>query len=290
MRVTFIGLGNMGAGIAGRLLQARYDLTVYNRTREKMGPLIAKGAKGGTDLESAVSDADVVFTSLMDDKSVLESADIFVRHMKPGAVHVGVTTNSPDCADQLANLHAENGTTYVAGPVVGRPNAAAAGELLSLLAGDQNVANWVTPVCNAYSKKVVYVSSRHGAANTLKLCINYTTISIIEAFSEAYAFADSAGTNIDALRDFLEEAMGHPALKMYAQKLRARNFSGKGGFSMSGGLKDVTMMLDASTAVGVDLEIGKIVKRKMETAISVGMHDQDWSSIYEITRQYSGLN
>jgi 3-hydroxyisobutyrate dehydrogenase-like beta-hydroxyacid dehydrogenase len=290
MKVTFIGLGNMGSGIANCILRADFDLTVYNRTREKMEPFLANGANGGADLKDAVKDADVVITSLMDDKSVLDNVKTFAGSMKPGAVHVGVTTNSPECADELAKLHAQSGTSYVAGPVVGRPNAAAAGELLCLLAGQQTAVDKVISVCNAYSKKVVYVSERHGAANTLKLCINYTTISIIEAFSEAYAFADKAGSNLDALKDFLEEAMGHPALKMYAGKLRARDFAGKGGFAMSGGLKDVSLMLAASGALGVDLEIGKIIKRKMETGIANGMGQQDWSSIYEITRKNSGLS
>ena len=290
MKVAFIGLGNMGSGIASCILKAGFDLVVYNRTREKMEPFLAKGAKGGADLKAAVKDADVVITSLMDDKSVLDNVKTFVGSMKPGAVHVGVTTVSPECADGVAKLHTDSGTFYVAGPVVGRPNAAAAGELLSFLAGAKAVVDKVAPVCKAYSKKIVYVSERHGAANTLKLCVNYTIISIIETFSEAYAFADKAGANLDSLKDFLEEAMGHPALKMYAGKLRARDFAGRGGFAMSGGLKDVTLMLKASGAIGVDFEIGKIIKRKMETAVANGMGEQDWSSIYEITRKNSGLS
>jgi 3-hydroxyisobutyrate dehydrogenase-like beta-hydroxyacid dehydrogenase len=174
--------------------------------------------------------------------------------------------------------------------VVGRPNAAAAGELLSLLAGDKASVGKVEPVCRAYSKKVVYVGERPGAANTLKLCVNYTIISIIEVFSEAYAFADKAGANLDALKDFLEEAMGHPALKMYAGKLRARDFAGRGGFAMSGGFKDVTLMLKASSKIGVSFDIGQIIAKKMEAAIAAGMGEQDWSSIYEITRKNSGLS
>jgi 3-hydroxyisobutyrate dehydrogenase-like beta-hydroxyacid dehydrogenase len=84
--------------------------------------------------------------------------------------------------------------------------------------------------------------------------------------------------------------MGHPALKMYAGKLRARDFAGKGAFAMSGGLKDVSLMLKASAAIGVDFAIGKIIKPKMETAVANGMGEQDWSSIYEITRKNSGLS
>ena len=291
MKVAFIGLGNMGSGIANCILRAGFDLTVYNRTREKMEPFLTNGAKGGADLKDAVKDADVVVTSLMDDRSVLDSLkDGILAGMKPGAIHIGLTTNSPECADEVAKLHKNVGTIYVAGPVVGRPNAAAAGELLSLLGGDKASVGKVDPLCRSYSKKVVYVGERHGAANTLKLCVNYTIISIIEIFSEVYAFADKAGANLDALKDFLEEAMGHPALKMYAGKLRARDFAGKGGFAMSGGLKDVTLMLKASSQIGVSFDVGQIIKKKMEVAIEAGMGEQDWSSIYEITRKNSGLS
>ena len=291
MKVAFIGLGNMGSGIANCILRAGFDLTVYNRTREKMEPFLTNGAKGGADLKDAVKDADVVVTSLMDDRSVLDSLKGgILAGMKPGAIHIGLTTNSPECADEVAKLHKNVGTIYVAGPVVGRPNAAAAGELLSLLGGDKVSVGKVDPLCRAYSKKVVYVGERHGAANTLKLCVNYTIISIIEIFSEVYAFADKAGANLDALKDFLEEAMGHPALKMYAGKLRARDFAGKGGFAMSGGLKDVTLMLKASSQIGVSFDVGQIIKKKMEVAIEAGMGEQDWSSIYEITRKNSGLS
>jgi 3-hydroxyisobutyrate dehydrogenase-like beta-hydroxyacid dehydrogenase len=291
MKVAFIGLGNMGSGIANCILRAGFDLTVYNRTREKMEPFLTSGAKGGADLKDAVKDADVVVTSLMDDRSVLDSLKGgILAGMKPGAIHIGLTTNSPECADEVAKLHKNVGTIYVAGPVVGRPNAAAAGELLSLLGGDKASVGKVDPLCRAYSKKVVYVGERHGAANTLKLCVNYTIISIIEIFSEVYAFADKAGANLDALKDFLEEAMGHPALKMYAGKLRARDFAGKGGFAMSGGLKDVTLMLKASSQIGVSFDVGQIIKKKMEVAIEAGMGEQDWSSIYEITRKNSGLS
>ena len=245
MRVAFIGLGNMGSGIANCILKAGFDLTVYNRTREKMQPFLSNGAKGGSGLGDTVKDADVVMTSLMDDTSVLDTVKGgILAGMKPGAIHIGLTTVSPECADEVAKLHKNSGTVYIAGPVVG-PASAAAGELLSLLGGDQDRIGEVEPLCRAYSKKVVNIGARHGAANALKLCINYTVISLIEIFSEVYAFADKAGANLDVLMNFLQESMGHPAFKMYAGKLRARDFAGKAGFAMTAGLKDVTLMLKA---------------------------------------------
>ena len=290
MKVAFIGLGKMGSGIANCILKAGFDLTVYNRTREKMEPFLSGGAKGGSNLRDTVKDADVVMTSLIDDTSVLDSLKGgILTGMKPGAIHIGLTTISPECADEVAKLHMKAGTFYIAGPVAGRPEAAAAGELLSLVGGDQALVGKVEALCRAYSKKVIYVGEQQGAANTLKLCINYTVISLIEIFSEVYAFADKAGANLDVLKDFLQDAMAHPAFKMYAGKLRARDFAGKAGFAMSGGLKDVTLMLKASSQIGVSFDIGQIIKPKMEAAIKAGMGEWDWSSIYEITRKNAGL-
>ena len=111
MRVAFIGLGNMGSGIANCILKAGFDLTVYNRTREKMEPFLKNGAKGGSDLGDTVKDADVVMTSLMDDTSVLDALKGgILAGMKPGAIHIGLTTISPECADEVAKLHMNTGT------------------------------------------------------------------------------------------------------------------------------------------------------------------------------------
>jgi 3-hydroxyisobutyrate dehydrogenase-like beta-hydroxyacid dehydrogenase len=149
----------------------------------------------------------------MDDASVLGTAQShLLKAMKPGAVHLGVTTVSPRCSDELARLHATNGTVYVAGPVVGRPDAAAAGELTSLLGGDEAAVEFVMPVCRCYSRVALYVAKRHGTANALKLAVNYMVVSIIEAIGEVYAFADKAGVPIEPLQEFLVNAMNHPAL------------------------------------------------------------------------------
>lgn len=293
MKVAFIGLGNMGSGIAGCVLKAGFDLTVWNRTAAKMDPLVAAGAKPAASAKEAVTGADVVITSLMDDKSIvdkLQEADGILAGLKPGAVHVCVTTISPACAEQLTELHRKHGSHYVSGPVVGRPDAAASGQLISFLAGDAQAISTATPVCKAYSKQVTAISERPAIANSMKLCINYNIISIIEMIGETYVLAEKCGVPLEPMRDFYQQALfAHPALKMYAEKLRSRDFGGRGGFVMKGGLKDVTLMLSTAAAVGAKLEIGEIAQRKLQTGVDTGMEETDWSAIYEITRKESGL-
>src|ERR1700721_2074203 len=132
MKIAFIGLGNMGTGIAQCILKAGHDLIVWKRTATKTGPLVALGARAATTAREAAAAADVVMTSLMDDKSVLDG---MLAGMRPDAVHACVTTISPECADELESLHRGHGSFYVSAPVAGRPDAAASGRLASFLGG-----------------------------------------------------------------------------------------------------------------------------------------------------------
>jgi 3-hydroxyisobutyrate dehydrogenase-like beta-hydroxyacid dehydrogenase len=294
MEVALIGLGNMGSRIAQCILDGGFDLTVWNRTPSKMDPLVANGARPGASAKAAVAGADVVVTSLMDDQSIgdtLRAADGILAGMKQGAVHVCVTTISPSYADELAEMHREHGSYYVSGPVVGRPHAAAACHLTSVLAGDPIAVEIATPVCRAYSTEVLAISETQSVANSMKLCINYSVISIIETIGETYVLAEKCGVPIEHIRDFFQqELFAHPALKEYSEKLRSRDFAGRGGFVMTGGLKDVQLMLASAKGAGVKLDIGEVAERKLRAGIEAGMGEADWSAIYEITRREAGLS
>lgn len=293
IKVAFIGLGNMGSKIAKRLLEAGFDLTVWNRTASKMAPLVGQGAKQTASAKEAASGADVVVTSLMDDQSVLDNLrghEGILAGLRPGAVHICLTTISPYCADELEQMHATHGSIYVSGPVIGPTAAAVTGQLISYLAGAPAAVEQVKPVCMAYSKQVIVISERPSIANCMKLAINYNVVSTIELIGEIYVFAEKCGIPLVYLRDFWQQNwFAHPGAKMYAEKLRARDFGGQGGFAMKGGLKDVHLMLATAERNGAPLEIGNIVERKLRKGIEAGMQDADWSAFYEITRREAGL-
>lgn len=293
MKVAFVGLGNMGSGIAQCILKAGFDLTVWNRTASKMDPLVANGAKPARSAKEAASAADVVVTSLMDDQSILDNlqgSEGILAGLKPGGVHVCVTTISPACADQLERIHREHGSHYVSGPVVGRPDAAASGQLASYLAGPAAAVEKATPVCQAYSKQVIAISEKPSIANCMKLAINFNVVSTIELIGETYVFAEKCGIPLEHMRDFYQQMWyAHPAARMYAEKLRKRDFGGRGGFVMKGGLKDVRLMLSTAKANGAALEVGEIIERKLKQGVESGMEETDWSAFYEITRRESGL-
>jgi len=294
MKVAFIGLGNMGSSIAQCILKAGFDLTVWNRTVSKMQPLVERGAKQAASAKEAASRADVVVTSLMDDQSILDNLRAengILAGMRPGAVHLCVMTISPRCADELEQSHKKHGSFYVAAPVSGRPETAVTGQLISYLAGAPVAVEKVRPVCKAYSKQIIEISEHPRVANVMKLAINYNVISAIEVISETYLFAEKCGLPLEHLRDFYQQLwFAHPAAQLYAEKIRKRDFAGRGGFIMAGGLKDVRLMLSTAAEAGIKLDVGELVERNLSMAVDAGMGEQDWSSIHELARKKAGLD
>lgn len=293
MNIAFLGLGRMGAGMAARLLEAgAHPLTVWNRSSGKAEPFAERGARVAADPATAIAGADLVITSLMDDQSVeaLFHADsAAVKAMKPGAIHLCVTTISPSCGDRLQSLHAANGTRYVSGPVVGRPDAAASGKLVQFLAGDASAIAEVEPVVRAFAERVVTLGGVASVANGQKLCVNFFAVSLIEAMSECLTLGDALGVSRDIFAMFFQQAFALPGLKAYAERLHRRESAGDAGFAMTAGLKDVTLIREAARAAHCPVDIADAIAGKMEEAITLGMGDRDWSAIQEITRRRAGL-
>lgn len=287
MKVAFIGLGRMGSSIASNVVEGGVALTVWNRTRSKAEPLAAAGAVIADTPYDAVREADVVLTSLMDDKSildVLEGEKGLLAGLRPGATHACLTTISPQFGDELARRHQAAGSRYVSAPVLGRPNVAAAGQLVSFLSGDPEGIAAVQPVAATYSKSVQVLPGPASVANSAKLCLNYNAVSLIELFGETYAFAEASGVDTMVIKDFYDSVFAHPGIRHYVENVLDRHFDAAGGFEMTAGLKDVTLMLNAAKAVNTRLEIGEIASRKLQAAIDRGWHHRDWSALTEITR------
>ena len=290
-RVACIGLGRMGTGIARNVLKAGFPLTVHNRTAAKMQPLVEAGARGAASPRDAAMDADVVLTTLMDDQSVLDAVtgdDGLLAGLKPGGIHIGATTVSPGCATRLAALHAAHGSTYVAGPVVGRPDAAEAGTLLTFVAGDAAAIARCSRLLEAYSQSQINLGADHGTANSMKLAVNYVLVSVVELMGQVYAFAERSGIDLQIVNMMLASLFAAQGLKDYATRVRARDFE-PAGFALTAGLKDVQLILQASVDTCVALPYAGIVRDKLLAALAHGMAQKDWSAIYEITRLNAGL-
>jgi 3-hydroxyisobutyrate dehydrogenase-like beta-hydroxyacid dehydrogenase len=292
MKIAFLGLGNMGSGMARCLLRAGHSLRVWNRRSDKMAPLAGEGAVACGSPAEAIESADLVISCLMDDASVhavFDGADGLIAKMKSKQIHLCVTTVSPVCGDWLAEAHAAGGSRYVSGPVLGRPDAAAEGSLLQFLAGDASAIEEIGPVCKAFAPVGIPMAGPASVANSQKLCANLFIASLIEMMAECYTFAEKSGASREIMGQIFERSLALPGLKGYARRMKEREFEGEGGFSTRGGLKDVRLMLDAGKRVGCPLDIATVLEGKLTECLDRGLADSDWSAVQEVTRARAGL-
>ena len=118
--------------------------------------------------------------------------------------------------------------------------------------------------------------------------MNYSLITALELISELYAFAEKSGLDKDIVQYGLNEIYGHPAFKLYIDKIKDRNFD-EVNFDMKGGMKDVSIFQKAFSDVGVKPKLGDLVKERYIAAFENKMEDKDWSGIYEVIRKEAGL-
>ncbi len=285
--VAFIGLGKMGSAMAAHVLEAGFELTVYNRTAAKAEPLVARGARLAPSAQQAAAAADAVVTNLMDDASVravTDGAEGLLAGLRPGSIHVGTTTNSPALATELARSHAARGCHYLAAPVLGRPDAAAARKLVTLAAGPPQAIERCKPLLESWSAAVTEFGDDPAVASSAKLCLNYFVVSLIDVIGEVFALADKSGVATEKINGFFQMMLAHPGLKAYATRIAERDFRDV-GFELAGGLKDGNLILDAARAAGVSLGHAEVVCDKFREAVASGMGNEDWAAVTEITRR-----
>ena len=288
LSVACIGLGRMGSGIAGNIQKHGFPLTVYNRNTGKTAPFVSAGAVAARTPREAAAAAEIVVTNLMDDASVLDTvsgADGVLAGMRPGAIHIGTTTISPNLSARLAAMHAAHGSHYIAGPVAGRPDAAAAGKLITFLAGKPESLERSRPVISAYADRIIPMGEDPAAANSMKLVGNFMVASIVELIGQVYVFAEKRGVDPAIITGMFKQFM--PATSEYVDRISTRNFK-NAGFTLDAGLKDVTLILAAAAEVQTPLPYASIIRDKCLAAQARGMNQLDWSAMTEISRVNAG--
>lgn len=287
--VSFIGLGKMGTAMVEKLLETGVGVTVFNRTIEKAQPLAARGATIASSLRSAVKEADIIFTSLLDDTALSTVSSEILAIKKPNLIHVSTSTILPKTATQLENLHRQSGNYYIAAPVLGVPDALREKQAMTICAGDQEMMPLVISLVEAYSDSVMNLGKNAADASVFKICMNYSLVSAIELISELYAFSEKSGLDTTVVQEALKHLYSHPSIHRYIDKIHDRNFD-QVNFDMYGGNKDINLFQQAFNDVGVIPDIANMVRGKFTEALANGMGDKDWSAIGNIIRQRSGLD
>jgi 3-hydroxyisobutyrate dehydrogenase-like beta-hydroxyacid dehydrogenase len=290
MRIGFIGLGRMGAGMAANLLGAGHEVTVFNRTAGKADGLVERGAR----VAAGVADAcrgDAVVTMLSDDgavEGVVFGETGVIANLHKEAIHVSMSTVSIALADRLTAAHANAGQRFVAAPVFGRPDMAATAKLFILAAGASDAVGACLPLFEAMGQKTFPIGDQPSAANLVKLSGNFLIASVIEGLGEAMALVGKAGVDRRRYLDFLTSTLfTAPVYKTYGALIAEENFESP-GFAAPLGHKDIRLTLEAAETYRVPMPFAAVLHNRFLTLLAQGGEALDWSAIGRLAAQDAG--
>ena len=290
MKVGFVGLGQMGQVMAGRLLEAGHELIVYNRSPAAARALAARGAAVAGEA-SGVLDSEVVITMLADDAAI-EAVWIeggLIRRMASSCVHANMASVSLKMGEQLARLHQEAGSGYVSAPVFGRPSAAAAGQLDIIAAGADSALARCKPLFAVLGKQTFTVGPEPQLANIVKIARNFLLATVVEGLGDAFALVRKSGVDPATFLGILTStSFNAPVYKSYGQRMVDRDFEPT--FALKLGLKDVELALDAGAGTGVPMPAADLLRERHLAAIAAGYGEKDWAALGEYIAQSAGLH
>ncbi len=280
-RVGFIGLGKMGEPIAANLRAAGHALAVWNRTAGKAESLVAAGAEEARGPAEVCRAGGVVFTMLADDRALEEvvSSPGFLEALAPGGLHVSMSTVSPATSRRLARRHEEAGSAFVAAPVFGRPEAAAARKLWICLSGAAAARERATPFLLALGQRIYEFGDEVGSASVAKLCGNFLIAAAMESMAEAFALGQKNGIAPAELANLFGETLfACPIYQNYGKSIAERKFQ-PAGFAMPLGLKDMSLVLGSAAESKAPMPVASLLRDRLLAGLARGREDYDWSAL-----------
>jgi len=278
VRVTVLGTGAMGAGVAQSLLREGHDVTVWNRSRERAEPLAEHGATVADDAGSAVAEAEVVLLTLFDVDAVVDVLEQAAGDAPTDAVWVQASTVGVEGSDTVVQIAAKYGITLVEAMMLGTKTPAEQGKLTMLAAGPAATLDAIDPVLDAIGAKTVRAGERVGEGTALKLAANAWIASITAATGQSLAIA--RGLGIDPAL-FLQAIEGSASDSAYAHTKGASMMAGEfpAQFALDGLRKDIGLITDAARANGVSTTLLDALGRVYADASAAGHGKDDIAAV-----------
>lgn len=290
MKIGFIGLGAMGAGVARNLLKSGHEVTVWNRSPGPVDTIVKDGAKAAVGIEDTLK-GDIVF-SMMANDAALEAVGFtgaLLDAAASGLIHINMATISLPLARKLADVHAAKGVGYLACPVFGRPDAAAAANLILVVGGDPVLIEKVRPVLEPLGQRITVAGDKAEAANLFKITGNFMTAAAIEAYGEAIALLRKGGADAEAFYEMMSAFYYSGSIhKLYGRIILDEKYD-PAGFKLSLGYKDAGLALEAAKLLQAPLPVGSLVHDNFLTAMANGDGDKDWALIAGMAANRAGL-
>jgi 3-hydroxyisobutyrate dehydrogenase-like beta-hydroxyacid dehydrogenase len=275
--LAFLGLGQMGARMAARLLDAGHNLTVWNRTAEKAVPLVEQGARQADTPAGAAAGVDAAVTMLADPDALREV--LFGKHglaegLAPGATLIEMSTVGPEAVREVAARLSE-GTLMLDAPVLGSLPEAAEGRLKVFVGGPADLYERWSPMLAAFGQPRHLGDLGSGAA--MKLVVNSTLGALMTGLAEALALGDALGLDQPAMLDVLSDS----AIGATARGKRSRIESGEypPNFTLSLAAKDLGLVVEAASRAGLELRVAAAARSWLADADSAGLGALDYSAV-----------
>jgi 3-hydroxyisobutyrate dehydrogenase-like beta-hydroxyacid dehydrogenase len=282
MKLGFIGLGSMGLPMAENLIAAGHELTVWNRSPDKAESLVRKGARLAQRPADVAGPDGVIITMLADDpalESVLNGPDGIAGKLGRGGLHISMSTISAGLSARLAQLHGERGAAYIAAPVFGRPDAAAAKMLFVLCAGDEAACQRARPALEAVGQKVFQLGAEPVHANIVKLGGNFMIMAAIEALAESMTLGEKYGVPRQQMVDVLTQSIFPAPLFINYGKQIASHAYQPARFKFSLGLKDAGLVMAAADGVRLPMPLATLMQQRFQAGMAQGRGDLDWTAV-----------
>jgi 3-hydroxyisobutyrate dehydrogenase-like beta-hydroxyacid dehydrogenase len=292
MKVGFIGLGRMGSAMARRLLEGKHDIGLYNRSADKLKPLIDLGAKHLDSIKAAANYGEAVFTMLADDAAVTEVVSKtggLLESLPKGGIHVCAGTHSVDCIRKLKKLHADAGQILLATPMLGRPESVSSGQAGMVLGGAKDAVERCRPLFVAIARRAFEAGPDPLAAAAIKIANNFVLGCAIEAMGEGFALIRKYDVVPDVFLDVMTDGLfACSAYKIYGKIIADERYQPAGQRAILG-LKDANFALEAGGAVGVPLPSGNVWRDRLIGAVAHGEAEHDWAVMAKDQARASGL-
>jgi 3-hydroxyisobutyrate dehydrogenase-like beta-hydroxyacid dehydrogenase len=292
MKVGFIGVGRMGQAMARRLIEARHDLAVFNRTPAKAKGLVDAGARAMASVAQAACYGEVVFTMLADDAALDEvaaQAGGLLESLPKGAIHICSGTHGIGAIRRLKAAHAERAQVLIAAPMLGRPELVASGQAGMVIAGPADALRRCAPLFAAIARRAIEAGADPEAATAIKIANNFVLGCAIEAMGEGFSLVRKYGVAPQVFHEVMTDGLfACTAYKAYGKIIVEESYDRVGQKALLG-LKDANLALAAGEAVGVPLPSGNVWRDRLVGALAHGDGDKDWAVMALEQARASGL-
>jgi len=292
MKVGFIGTGRMGQAMVRRMLEAKHEVGVYNRTPEKAKPLADAGAKILPSIADAARHGDVVYTMLADDtalEDVIFQNGGLLASLAKGGVHVCAGTHGIPVIKRLKAAHAKSGHALICAPMMGRPELVTAGTAGVFASGPAAAMAKCKPLFEALGRKTFEGGADPEAATAMKIANNCVLGCAIEAMGEGFALTRKYGVETSVFYDVMTDGLFNcSAYKVYGKIMVDESYAKVGQMAVLG-LKDANLALEAGGLKGVPLPSGNVWRDRLVGAVAHGDGGKDWAVMALEQARASGL-